>query len=353
MDRFDLELNLVSGFSFLEELSCGPASGASNSIRSGHSVQILDPPHCDQLSRQVISPALGSPQALSDYLIHCVPSYGNILAYPGLISQEDLDEIVPVDCTVTDLATTNCQQNTHTISEEQSSLTEPLLDSVAEACPLAESRQQPLQTEPVGSTPGQSHEDSLTTRISEACQRGYQRGYHRAYHAALRAELNLSDDMAKARHAARAAGRAAGKAERERVKATLDFVPASLRAVTPALAYSKAYAKAHRTEMNLSGDRMMAKRAGRSAGQAAAKVERERAKNSRSAPSSPRERYQRAYHRAYRAEMLLSGDVGRAKKAGQAAGRDAFDAAKKAVAECAKESSSVVTPGCIPIKPLP
>ena len=316
MDMFTLEPNLVSGFSFLEErqeLYCVPTSGASNShmIRSGRSLQILDSHRCDQLSRQVISSALGSPRALSDYAIHYWSSFEKILAYPGLISQEDLDEIVPVDSAVKDLATTNWQQHTHAFFTEPSSLTVtgPLLDSVAEARPPAEYKQQSLQIEPVGFTPGQSPDDPVAIRIAEVCQRAYLRAYHKAYRKALRAEMNLSGDAEKAKLAGSVAGKAAGKAERDRVKATLVRLPAELQAVSPRSAYSRAYSSAYRAEMKLSGDRGKARRAGRAAGQAASKAEREQ----------------------------IQADE--EKKAGLAADQVALDAGKKAIAERAKESS--------------
>lgn len=359
MDRFNPEANLVSVFSFLEELQaleCAPASDVSHlhMAGSGRSVQVLDPPRCDQFSHQLISSALGSPQALRDYSIHYWSSFEKVLTCPGLISQQDLDEIVPVDSTVKDLATTNWQQQPVTFSAQQSSLavTGPLLDSVAEACPPAEYQQQPLQVEPVRLAPGQP---PVTIRISEVCQRAYQRGYHRAYHRALRAELNLSDDMDKARLAARVAGQAAGKAERVRVKATLVGIPAELRAVTPGDAYNKAYKHAYRSEMNVSGDRERARGAGQAAGQAAAKADREQVQNSsashpdKSPLPNPSLEYQSAYHKAFRREMALSGDKDKAKKAAQVAGQAAAKAAKKALAE---RASSVARPKWIPIAPL-
>ena len=239
MDRFDLEPNFVSDFSFYEELqegSCAPTSDPANlrMIRSGHSVQILDPPHCDQLSH-VISPAPGFPHALSDYAIHYLPPFENIFTHPYSISQKDLDDIVPVDGTEKDLATTSWQQPTHTFTTEQSSrtVTGPLSVSVAEACPLAEYKQQPLHTEPAKLTPSHSPDDSLTITTSQVCKRAYLKGYHKAYHKVLRAELNLSDDTVKAKLAASVAGKAAGNAEIERVKGTLVRISSGLRTITP------------------------------------------------------------------------------------------------------------------------
>ena len=282
MNRFNPEPNLVSVFSFLEELQaldCAPTSDASYShmARSGRSVQVVDPPRCDQFSHQLLSPVLGSSQALSDYSIHYWSSFEKVLTCPGLISQQDLDEIVPVDSTLKDLATTNWQQHTHAFFTEPSSLTVtgPLLDSVAEARPPSEYKQQSLQIEPVRFTPGQSPDGSVTIRISEVCQRAYLRAYHKAYRKALRAEMNLSGDIDKAKLAGSVAGKAAGKAERDRVKATLVCVPAELHAATPTSAYSKAYSSAYRAEMKLSGDRGRARRAGQVAGRAASKADRE------------------------------------------------------------------------------
>lgn len=402
MDRFNPEPNLVSGFSFLEmlqEASLAPASYASNShmIRSGRSVQALGLPHCHQFSHQVISPAPDSSRALNDYSIQYLSSFEKILACPGLISQEDLDEIVPVDSTVKDLATTNWQQHTHTFSMEQSSLavSGPLLDSAAVACPLAEYKQQPLQLEPVGFTPSQSPDvtaqksladsgktfqqssnfvaekaenedlpvkneqsppdDCVAIRTSEVCQRAYQRAYHKAYHRALRAELNLSGDIVKARLAARVAGKAAGKAERDRVKETLVCIPTELHTITPGEAYDRAYSRAYRAERNSSGDKVRARRAGRAAGQVAAKAERERVQDAsasrQSPPPNPSAGYQKAYHKASWGEMVLSGDKDKARKAGQCAGKAATAAAQKAIEERAKQSASLAKPQWIPIRP--
>lgn len=346
-------------------MSFASAPGASHShlARSGHSVQILDPPPFDQLSHQVISPAFGSANLLSDYSIHHLPSFEGILAGPVTISQEDLDEIVPVDCTVKDLATTNWQQHTHTLAAEQSSLsfTRLLLDSTAGACPPAEYKQQPHQI-PVRFTPGRSPDSSLSITNSEMCQRAYQRAYHSAYHKTLRAEIRLSDDIVKARQAARgagrAAGKAAGKAERERVKGTPGCVSGEFHAITPGEAYNRAYSKTYRAEINISGDKVRARQAARTAGQAAAQAQREQVQACSvsppgiSLPPNPREGYQKAYHRAFRCEMALSGDTDKAKKAGQAAGKAASVAASRAIEERVKESSLLAKTKWIPIRPL-
>ena len=330
-----------------ESLIFPTATSKSYPRRFGHSVQTLDSPHYEYLNHQGTNQDTFDLQhILDDYSILDLPPVENLSILTELITQKDLDDIVPVDdLTCTDSPQTNLQQTTQKSPSEHSpvTLSHSSLHPVTTTIPLV---QQQVQTEPVGYqlTEYFNSGESPTGTLSDT----YRRWYHLAYRRAYRAEMATSGDQDKAKQAGRAAGkatgRAASKAQRDRTNKPsadnqLAISSREGRIKAYGRTYSKAYQKAYRAEMAISGNQDKAKQVGGASGRAATKARRDRinkpstdnqflAISSREARIKTYVRaynraYSKAYQKAYRAEMSLSDNINKANQAGQAAGKAA------------------------------
>ncbi len=185
--------------------------------------------------------------------------------------------------------------------------------------------------------------ESLAITSGVAYRRDCSLAYQREYNKAYRAELLESRDENKARQA----GQTAGKAAKDNVKKTFGFgesLPLTSIEVYQRdykRAYQRDYQSAYRAIFRSSGDIKTAQQAGKAAGKAASQAARNRAEkpyafgSGKSLTIKPKDAYNKAYSKACRAELLISGDENKAKQAGQTAGK----AASKAARNRAKKSS--------------
>ena len=215
-----------------------------------------------------------------------------------LITQKDLDEIVPVDdLTGTDSTKANLQQTTQKSPSEHS----PVTCSHSSFCPTTTTIplvQQQVDTETAGH---QLTESFVFGQSSNVRTIAYRKNYGSAYGKAYRAEMAISRNKDKAKQAAQAAGKAAGKAaskaaykaackaackaEKKRIKessADRQFLTVSSREdrirayiKTYNNAYTKAYKRAFLTEISSSDDIDKAHKSAKAAGKAASKDIRE------------------------------------------------------------------------------
>ncbi len=346
MDSFSFDPNFVSDFSYLQELNESPSEPfrafGSQPCMSGFSVQTLDSPlhtyvsqsdavlnndyYANQLNQYAVAPSRSESNFIS--------TEGEFRKYMRILDLLDSDDLVNIPLEELDvyLGTNETasdkllftEPNAHTVTHpplQESScgqafdnFSQPLSRPVAKDRPLNTDNQQQVTDAPAEFEVPEStvSGESLTITPGEYYHRAYMRAYKKAY----RAEMSSSADKVKAKQA----GQVAGQAEIKRVKESSTSFSGDSLTITPGEAYNRAY----RAEMSSSADKVKAKQAGQTAGQA----ERKRVKET-STPFSgdsltitPEEACQRAcqraYQRAYRAEMSSSGDKEKAKQAGQA-----------------------------------
>ena len=273
-----------------ESLLFPTATSKSYPRRFGHSVQTLNSPHCGYLNHHGTNQDTFDPQhTLDDHLILNLPPIETLSIFTELISQKDLDEIVPIDdLTCTDSTKADLQQTTQKSLSEHSPVTSPhsSLCPVTTTIPPVQPTQQQVHTETAGYQLTESFSGESPT-ITPA--NAYRRDYHMAYRRAYRAEMATSGDKDKAKEAAKAAGRAAGRAasraQRERKKKssadnqflTISSREARIKAYIKFYhrAYTKAYKRACQAEISLSGNVNKAHKAGQAAGKAASQHQRE------------------------------------------------------------------------------
>ena len=275
-----------------ESLLSPTATSKSCPGRFGHSVKTLNSPHSEYLNHHGTNQDTFDPlRSLDDHLILNVPPIESLSIFTELVSQKDLDEIVPVDdLTHTDSTKKNLQQTTQKSPSEQS----PATFSHSSLCPATTTIPlvQPTQLQVPAQTAEYLFSEFFYFRQSLPMTpaHAYRREYHMAFRRVYRAEMAVSGDIDKAKQAAKVAGRAAGRAaskiQKERIKESLDvdqFLTVSsrqdrIKAYIKAYGrvYTKEYNRACRAEMSLSGNIDKAHRAGQAAGKAASKISRKR-----------------------------------------------------------------------------
>lgn len=248
----------------------------------GHSVQTLNSPHCEYLNQHETD-TFDPQHTLDDYSIFDLLPTEPLSTLAELITQKDLDEIVPVDdLTGTDATRANLQQTT------QKSPHSPATASHSSLCPTTAT---PLVQQQVHKkTAGHQLTGSFDFgKPSTARTRAYRKNYSLAYGRAFRAEIAISCDEDKAKRAAKAAGKAAGKAaskaEKKRIiesSADHQFLTVSskedrIRAYIKTYhnAYTKAYKRAFLAERSVSDNIDKAYEAAKAAGKTASKDMRE------------------------------------------------------------------------------
>ena len=288
MDRYSVTPHSVPESSYSQDRQEYPlfptATSKSHPRQFGHSVQTLNSPRCQHLNHHETNQDIFDLQhTLDDRSTLALPPIEHLLTLTRLISQKDLDDIVPIDdLTCTDSTKTNLQQTTQKPPSEHS----PVTFSHSSLCPITTTVplvQQQVHTETAGHQLTESFDSGESPTITPA--NAYRRDYHMAYRRVYQAEMAISDNQEKAKQAAKAAGRAAGraasKAQRERIKKTSadnQFLTISSREArikayirTYGNAYNKSYNRAYRAEISLSGNKDKANRAGQAAGKAASK----------------------------------------------------------------------------------
>ena len=269
----------------------------------GHSVQTLNSPHCEYVNQHETD-TFDPQHTLDDYSIFDLLPTEPLSTFTELITQKDLDEIVPVDdLTGTDATRANLQQTTqkppHSPATQsgicqrrraaQKSPHSTATASHSSLCPTTTTTP-PVQQQVHTKTAGHQLTGSFDFgKPSTARTRAYRKNYSLAYGRAFRAEMAISHDEDKAKRAAKAAGKAAGKAaskaEKKRIKessADHQFLTVSSREdrirayiKTYHNAYTKAYKRAFLAEISLSDNLDKAYEAARAAGKAASKDMRE------------------------------------------------------------------------------
>lgn len=256
----------------------------------GHSVQTDNSPHREYLNHQETNQdAFDLQYTLDDTLIQNLLPIEPLSIFAELITQKDLDEIVPVDgLTCSDSTKANLQQTTQESPAEHSPATfsHSSLPPITTTTPQA---QQQVHTE----TAGHQFTESFDFGESTARSRAYRRNYGLAYGRTYRAEMAISGDIDKATKAAKAAGKAAGRAasrvvsqvQREltlessdknqflAIRSREDCIKDYIRAF--ANAYTKAYNKAFMAEISSSYNTKKAHQAAQAAGKAASRQLRE------------------------------------------------------------------------------
>ena len=181
-------------------------------------MQIHNPPHSGYLHHQVTNQeGPGSARTLNDFSIFDLPSDEHSATFTALITQKDLDEIVPVDDhLLIGFTTTDPEQAVETPPSTYSSATISQLPSsppVTLVMPVTEKRYGRLRTKTIRFKPlkpSLSSPESSGITPTRYCNRAYQRSYQWAY----RLEFKNSDNEDLAKHKARIAGRIARNAER-------------------------------------------------------------------------------------------------------------------------------------------
>ena len=221
MNISSLKTNCISDFSFSRALqeTARLSTETLTSHQSGlkHSVQIHSPPHSGYLHHQVTTQeGPGSPRRLNDFSIYDLPSDEHSTTFTALITQKDLDEIVPVDDILLEgFTTTNLQQAVATSPPTYASATlsqpslSPPVTLVMPVTEEKEGRTKTIKFKPI--KPFLSSDESAGITPTRYCNRAYQRSYQWAY----RLELKNSGNKDLAKHTGRIAGRIALKAERK------------------------------------------------------------------------------------------------------------------------------------------
>ena len=212
----------MSDFSFSQALQdTAPLSTETLTLHlSGleHSVQIHNPPHSGYLHHQVTTQeGSGSPRRLNDFSIFDLPSDEHSTTFTALITQKDLDEIVPVDDhLLIGFSTTDLQQAVETSPSTYSSTTfsKPSSSpSVNLVIPVTEEKRGQVRTKTIKFKPIKpflSSGESAGITLTRYCNRAYQKSYQWAF----RLELKNSGNKDLAKHTGRIAGRIALKTER-------------------------------------------------------------------------------------------------------------------------------------------
>ena len=290
MDRYNVNPRSVPESSYSQDrkdsLLVPTAPSKSCPRWHGHSVQTDNSPHYEYLNHQETNQDIFDPQyTLDDTLIHNLLPSEPLSNFAELITQKDLDEIVPVDgLTRPDSTKANLQQTKQESPSEHSPTTFSL-SSLGPTTTTTRLAQQLVHTE----TAEYEFTESFDFGESIARSRAYRRNYGLAHSRAYRAEMAISGDTDKATQAARAAGQAAGRAAsrvvsqvqrdlalesssdnqflaiRSREDCIRDYIRANDNA------YAKAYKKAFLAEISTSYNTKKAYRAARSAGKAASR----------------------------------------------------------------------------------
>ena len=230
MNVSSLTPDCISDFSFSQALQdAAPLStGSLTSHLSGleHSVQIHDQPHSGYLHHQVTNQeGPRSPRTLNEFSIFDFPSDEHSATFTAMITQKDLDEIVPVDDHLLEGFTKiDLEQAVERSPSTYSSATFTQTSSsptIALVMPVTEEKQGQIRTKTIKFIPIRpfSLGEPIGITPSKYCSRAYQRSYHWAY----RLEMTNSGNKNLARHTGRIAGRIARRAEKVLAKKLLAY----------------------------------------------------------------------------------------------------------------------------------
>ena len=189
-------------------------------------MQIHNPPHSSFLHHQVTNQeGPGSPRTLNDFSIFDLPSDEHSSKFTALITQKDLDEIVPVDDDFLEaLATLDIQQTIETSPSTDSSATfSHLPPSPTVNLVMLVTREQKgrvcTKTIKLKPTRSSCSGESPSITPAEYCGRAYQKSYHWA----SRLEMTNSCDKDLAKRTGRIAGQIASSIERVFVEQLLAY----------------------------------------------------------------------------------------------------------------------------------
>lgn len=189
-------------------------------------MQIHDQPHSGYLHHQVPNQeGPGSPRTLNEFSIFDLPSDEHSATFSALITQKDLDEIVPVDDHLLEGFTTiDLEQTVETSPSTYSSATFSKASSspsIALVMPVTEEKYGQIRTKTIKFKPIRPFApgESIGMTPSEYCGRAYQKSYRWAY----RLEMTHSGNKNRARHTGRIAGRIARRVEEVLAKKLLAY----------------------------------------------------------------------------------------------------------------------------------